>query len=46
MEVQVSDEREHNLVRRFSPLGWRLKAVLPVVGVLLAGLLVFLWVTL
>ena len=32
--------------RSFLPLGWRLKALLPVAGVLLAGLLLFVWLTL
>ena len=32
--------------RRFLPLGWRLKALLPVAMVLLAGLLLFVWLTL
>lgn len=34
------------LTRPLPPMGWRLKAVLPVVGALLVGLLIFLWVTL
>jgi len=33
-------------VRQFLPLGWRLKTLLPVAGVLLAGLGLFVWLTL
>lgn len=35
----------HDSLARWSPFGWRTKAVLPVAGVLLVGLLVFIWVT-
>ena len=37
---------ERPVEHRSALLGWRMKAVLPVAGVLLAGLLVFVWVTL
>ncbi len=42
----MAELREHRPALRSPLLSWRLKAVLPVAGVLLAGLLVFVWVTL
>jgi signal transduction histidine kinase len=42
----VTAESNQNPARRLIPLGWRLKALLPVAGVLLAGLLLFVWLTL
>ncbi len=42
----MAELSQPGLARRSPLLGWRLKAVLPVAGVLLAGLLVFVWVTL
>ncbi len=42
----MAELSQPGLARQSPLLGWRLKAVLPVAGVLLAGLLVFVWVTL
>ena len=42
----MTDRRDILRALRSLPLGWRLKTVLPVAGVLLAGLGVFVWVTL
>ncbi len=41
-------DQEKHIATAFrpAPLGWRMKAILPVAGVLLVGLLVFVWVTL
>jgi len=42
----VASKPESRVALHIPALGWRLKAILPVAGVLLGGLLIFLWVTL
>ena len=42
----MASKPESRVVLHVPALGWRLKAILPVAGVLLGGLLIFLWVTL
>ena len=42
----MADTHRTRLIGGLPAVGWRLKAVLPVAGVLLAGLLAFVWVSL